>query len=139
MLDPKNCINLTAGIVLPPETIPMNNGGKIVKLRVAVPYAGQEKDTDDDRGFFDVTFYAREAESNGKFVLNQLEAGNFKPGTTIQLIGRMTQERWVGPDGKKNSKVVVVAENITYAGTNPNKAKADEAEVEEAAGLPDKF
>jgi len=137
MLDPRNCGNLTAGIVVPPETIPMN-GGKIVKLRVAVPYAGQEKDTEDNRGFFDVTYYARDSEQNAKFVLGQIEAGNFKPGTTIQMVYRIQQERWKTPEGKNANKVVLVAESIAYAGNN-NSSKDSDSETSEATSLPDKF
>lgn len=135
MIDARNCGNLTAGIVLEPETIQMN-GGKIVKLRVAVPYAGSEQGSDDKRGFFDVTYYARENESNAKFVLGQIEAGNFKPGTTLQLLYRIQQERWES-DGKKGNKVVLVAESISYAGGNNATAKEETATSEVA--LPDKF
>lgn len=137
MIDARNCGNLTAGIVVPPETITMN-GGKIVKLRVAVPYAGNEKGTEDNRGFFDVTYYAREAEPNAKFVLGQIEAGNFKPGTTIQMLYRLQQDRWETPDGKKGNKVVLVAESIAYAGNNNNASK-EETTVASEVSLPDKF
>ena len=136
MIDARNCGNLTAGIVIPPETIVMN-GGKIVKLRVAVPFAGSEKGSEDNRGFFDVTYYARETESNAKFVLSQIEAGNFKPGTTLQILYRLQQERWEGPEGKKGNKVVLVAESISYAGGNSTTTK--EENVASEVSLPDKF
>lgn len=137
ILDPKNTGSLTAGIVAIPETIPMK-GGKIVKLRVAVPYAGTDKTSDDNRGFFDVVYYAREGETNAEFVLKQIESGNFKPGTTLQMIYRLNQERWE-VDGKKGNKVVLNAEAISYA-TSPPKSEASAATAEaETISLPDSF
>lgn len=135
MLDPKNTVNLTFGLVDTPETV---NDGKIVKLRAAVDYAGQEKGSDNRSGYFDVTYFANDGNPNSKFVLSQVESGNFKKGTQLQLVGRLVQERWE-KDGKKNSRAVIVAESISYAGGNrpagDGAAKADDDSVE----LPTKF
>lgn len=137
MLDPKNIVSLTAGIVATPEKVA---DGKIVKLRVAVDYAGAEKGSDNKSGYFDVTYYANDNNPNSKFVLSQVDQENFKKGSQIQLVGRLVQERWEN-DGKNNQRVVIVAESITYAGGNrpagDNSKK--EAAADDSVELPTKF
>lgn len=112
MIDPNNNINLTCGVVADPEMVTEN----IAKLRVAVDYAGSEKNSDNSTGYFDVTYYLNSEENkrNCEFVKNQISSGKLTKGSQIRLIGRLVQERW-STDDKKSSKVVIVAENITYA------------------------
>jgi single-stranded DNA-binding protein len=88
----------------------------IAKFRVAVDYAGSEKGSDNSTGYFDVTYYLNSEENkrNCEFVRNQISSGKLSKGSQIRLIGRLVQERW-STDDKKSSKVVIVAENITYA------------------------
>lgn len=138
MLDPRNNGNLTAGLVQAPELIDMKNG-KIVKLRLAVPFAGKEKDSDDRRGFFDAVYYAHDDDANAKFVLSQIEAGNFKPGTTLSLLYQLSQERWGTDDGKKNSKVVLVVGSIAYAGSAPRRDEEGGREESPAVTAASKF
>lgn len=114
---PKNVVMLTCGLVADPEVV----NGAILKMRVGVDFAGNEKDSDNSSGYFDVTyFYKNDNERNASFVKRQVEAGNFKKGTQIQLVGRLVQERWE-TDGKKNQRAVVIAEVIDYAGGGSNK------------------
>lgn len=112
MIDPNNNLNLTCGLVADPE-MPTEN---IAKFRVAVDYAGSEKGSDNSTGYFDVTYYLNSEENkrNCEFVRNQISAGKLGKGSQIRLIGRLVHERW-STDDKKSSKVVIVAENITYA------------------------
>lgn len=112
MIDPNNNLNLTCGVVADPE-MPTEN---IAKFRVAVDYAGSEKGSDNSTGYFDVTYYLNSEENkrNCEFVRNQITSGKLAKGSQIRLIGRLVQERW-STDDKKSSKVVIVAENITYA------------------------
>ena len=35
-------------------------------------------------------------------------------GSGVRIVGRLKQNLWNGPDGKSNSKVVIVAEHIDY-------------------------
>ena len=116
-----------------PETHTMQ-GGKVVKLRVAVNYAGSEKDADNKSGYFDVVYYAREADFNGKWLLSQLDDKKMKVGSQIQMIYRLEQQRWKNPEGNMNQKVVLVAEAITYAGSAPSTETA-----EKEVALPDSF
>jgi hypothetical protein len=112
MIDPKNSVNLTCGIVVDPEVVNEN----ILKLRVAVDYAGSEKGSSNTSGYFDIVYYLNNDENsrNAKFIRDQIAAGNLKKGSQIQLTGRLVQERWTANE-KKGQRTVVVAEAITYA------------------------
>lgn len=119
MIDPRNNVNLTFGVVADPEIV--GNNDNILKLRVAVDYAGSEKGGS-TTGYFDVTYYLDNDDNsrNAKFVKSQIDAGNIKKGTQLQLIGRLVQERWSSED-KKGQRVTIIAESLTYAGSAPKK------------------
>jgi single-strand DNA-binding protein len=122
MLDPKNMVTLTAGVVADPEII----NDKIAKFRIALDYAGSEKDSQSNSGYFDVTYYLKDKEGfvskNASFVHGQITGGKIKKGSQISIIGRLLQERWE-QEGAKRSKVVVIAEHIAYA---PGGAKSSD-------------
>lgn len=111
MIDPKNLVNLTCGIVADPEFVNDN----ILKMRVAVDYGGSEKGGSTS-GYFNVTYYlSGDNPKNADFVRNQVKDGKMKKGSQITLTGRLCQERWTDDNGNRE-KVVIVAEGITYAG-----------------------
>ena len=120
MLDAKNVVTLTGGVVADPELI----NDKIAKIRIAIDYAGAEKDSENNSGYFDVTYYLRSGtefiNKNAGFLHSQITSGKMKKGSQIQLIGRLVQERWQ-KDGSNNQKVVIVAETISYATSNAPK------------------
>lgn len=123
MMDPKNVTCLTGGIVAEPER-PTDN---IVKFRLAVDWAGREKESDDRSGYFDVVYYMRDDNPNTKFVKSQLEAGNLKKGSQISVVGRLEHDRFKTREGNKASRVQIVAEGITYAGRKPQDADGNGA------------
>lgn len=113
MLDPQNLVNMSGGIVADPEVINEN----ILKLRVAVDYSGSEKGSDNKSGYFDVVYYLKDngnyVNKNASFVAGQVSDGKMKKGSSVSLIGRLVQERWK-QDERSASKVVIVAEHLTY-------------------------
>ena len=114
MIDPRNTVILTCGVVMDPETAGNNND--ILKLRVGVDFAGSEKGSEQTSGFFDVVYYMNNTDNtrNTKFVRDQFEAGNLGKGSQIQLVGRLVQERWSTDENKKGQRVTIVAESISY-------------------------
>jgi single-stranded DNA-binding protein len=130
MLDPKNMVNLTAGIVADPEII----NDKIAKFRVAIDYAGSEKGGQSTVGYFDITYYLKDANGfankNASFVHGQITGGKMKKGSQISIIGRLVQERWQ-QDNQNRSKIVVVAEHIGYA-SNGGAKSADSSSSSDA-------
>ena len=61
MLDPQNLVTISGGFVADPEIV----NGKILKARLGVDYAGSEKDSDNNSGYFDVVYYLKD---NSDFV-----------------------------------------------------------------------
>ena len=121
MIDPRNVVSITAGVVADPELI----NDKIAKLRVAIDYAGSEKGATASSGYFDVVYYLKDGDNfgskNAKFVHTQIVDKKMKKGSQIQLIGRLVQERWQ-QEGSARSKIVIVAEALTYVGSSFQKS-----------------
>lgn len=132
MLDPQNLVNISGGLVADPEVI----NDRILKLRVAIDYAGSEKDSDNKSGYFDIVYYLKDNNGftgkNASFVSSQISEGKMKKGSSVSVIGRLLQERWK-EDDKSRSKIVVVAEHLTYgARANSNGTSAKTSETKEA-------
>jgi hypothetical protein len=139
MLDPKNVINLTAGVVADPEII----NDKIAKFRVAVEYAGSEKGSQSTAGYFDITYYLKDSEGfvnkNASFIHGQITGGKMKKGSQISIIGRLLQERWQ-QDNQNRSKVVVIAEHIAYAASSAPKSSENKSESSSTnTSVPEEF
>lgn len=141
MLDPKNIVNLTAGIVADPEIV----NDRIAKFRVAIDYAGSEKGSQSTSGYFDVTYYLKDndgfASKNASFVHSQITGGKMKKGSQVSIIGRLLQERWQ-QDNQNRSKIVVVAEHIGYAATSAPKSDSSSSKPEATsanASIPSEF
>lgn len=140
MIDPRNIVSITAGVVADPELI----NDKIAKLRVAIDYAGSEKGATASSGYFDIVYYLKDGDNfgskNAKFVHTQIVDKKMKKGSQIQLIGRLVQERWQ-QDEVNRSRVVIVAESISYVGSAAPKTaeKSDSASSSESKLIPDSF
>ena len=65
----------------------------------------QEDQTTQETSFFDVETWARLAEICGE---------NCTKGRGVRVVGRLKQDRWIGTDGKHDSKIKVVAEHIEF-------------------------
>lgn len=140
MIDPRNTVILTAGIISDPELVA---NGNIAKFRIAVDYAGSEKGAGASSGYFDVVYYLKDgsepASKNASFVISQLQNNKMKKGSQVQLVGRLVQERWQ-QDGQNRSKTVVVAEAVTYAGSNFQKSSDASASTSQpSTSIPDEF
>lgn len=141
MIDPKNVITLTGGVVSDPELVME----KIAKFRVAVDYAGSEKGSQNNSGYFDIVYYLKDgndfASKNASFIHSQITAKNLKKGSGIQIVGRLVQERWK-QDDQNRSKVVIVAESISYVSggqKSGTKTSSEGSSTSESNSVPDEF
>lgn len=138
MIDPRNVVSITAGVVADPELI----NDKIAKLRVAIDYAGSEKGATASSGYFDVVYYLKDGDNfgskNAKFVHTQIIDKKMKKGSQIQLIGRLVQERWQQEDVNR-SRVVIVAESVSYVGSAAPKTAEKSESSSEPKFIPDSF
>ena len=75
MIDPRNLINLTGGVVTDVELV----NDKIGKFRFAVDYAGSEKGSDNTSGYFDIVYYLRDSKGDfiGKNALKEEEKNSY--------------------------------------------------------------
>lgn len=143
MIDPRNNVILSAGIVTDPELVA---NGNIAKFRIAVDFAGSEKGAGVSSGYFDIVYYLKDgsdfASKNASFVAKQISEGKMKKGSQIQLVGRLIQERWQ-QEGQGRSKVVVVAEAVTYASSAYSKSDSNTSDAPKQASssysVPDEF
>lgn len=140
MLDPQNIINISGGLVVDPEII----NGKIFKSRLGVDYAGSEKDSNNNSGYFDIVYYLKDSDGfvskNASFVSGQVDQGKLKKASTVSIVGRLVQERWK-QDGQSRSKVTIVVEHMTYSPSRSSKS-SDSASSEaptQAASIPSSF
>ena len=138
MIDPRNVVSITAGVVADPELI----NDKIAKLRVAIDYAGSEKGATASSGYFDIVYYLKDGDNfsskNSKFVHTQIVDKKMKKGSQIQLIGRLVQERWQQEDLNR-SRVVIVAESVSYVGSAAPKTAEKSDSSAESKFIPDSF
>jgi single-stranded DNA-binding protein len=121
MLDPQNLVTIAGGLIADPEMVA---SGKIMKVRIGVDYAGSDKDSDNNSGYFDVVYYLKDnngfVNKNANFVATQVESSKMKKGTTVSIIGRLVQERWK-QDEQSRSRIVIVAEHMTYGQRSAGK------------------
>jgi len=123
-LDPRNFGHINCGLVADPE---MFGDGKVLRLRVAANFAANDRiNPDNNSGYFDVTYFMNDDNPNTKFVKGQVEQGNFKKGTSLQILYRLNQDRWE-KDGQKYSKVVLIAETIAYGNTGGRSNEGSQA------------
>jgi hypothetical protein len=141
MIDPKNLITITGGVVSDPELV----NDKIAKFRLAVDYAGSEKNSDNNSGYFDVVYYLKDSSGftskNASFMHGQITESKVKKGSKIHIVGRLVQERWKQED-QNRSKIVIVAEHISYASTGSSAkgaTSAGEVATVSASSVPDSF
>lgn len=126
MLDPQNLVTISGGFIADPEIV----NGRILKARLGVDYAGSEKDSDNNSGYFDVVYYLKDnngfINKNASFVAAQVDASKMKKGSTVSIIGRLVQERWK-QDDQSRSRIVIVAEHMTYGQRSSSKSEGSSA------------
>lgn len=123
MIKANNTVILSGGLTRDPE---MENNDSLVHFGLAVDGAGREKDVKYPAGYFDVKFWLTDSKFSATAAVEDVKSGlsngTLKKGTRIQVVGSLVQERWT-KDGQKFSKIVVMAESISfYAGGNTNAA-----------------
>lgn len=133
MIEGSNVVVISGGITKDPEVV---GSGAIAKLGLAVDYAANDK-AGGSTGYFDVTYFLNNDESrNAAFVKKQISEGKMKKGSQISIVGRLVQERWTSDEGNR-SKVVIVAESISYVKGGMSKDSGSSTDAGEAANIPE--
>lgn len=104
----------------------LNDEHGLVTFSVAIDRAGSEKGSENTTGYFDVKMWVRESEYSAAATVKRIKTsfaeGKLTKGARVSIAGRLVQERWE-KDGSKNSKIIIVAEdmNIMFTADNTNK------------------
>lgn len=112
-----------------------NDQHGLVTFSIAVDYAGNEKDSDSNTGYFDVKMWVRESDHSAVSTVKRVKAavsdGKLIKGAKVAITGRITQERWKNEDGKVNSRTVIMAEdmNVMFSGETRVPAAATSGTV----------
>ena len=129
MIDSRNLGVLSGNLVADPEKVTEN----VVKFRVAVDFAGNDRNDKDNRtGFFGFTYFLNDDNMNTKFVKSQIEAGNLKKGSSVSVAYRLQHSRWQ-KDDQKMSAIELIAESINYSGSKRDTQSGDSEPSQKAA------
>lgn len=100
-----NNISIIGRLVRDPELRHANNGTPVCTFSIA----NNQGKSQEDVSFFDVVTFARQAELANEYL---------RKGRQIALVGRIKQDRWEDQNGQKRSKVVIVANTVSFIGGN---------------------
>lgn len=103
---------IQGGLTRDPEV-----NGDLVMLSVAVDNAGSVKGEKNASGFFDVKVWTNTSkyapEAFGESIKSAVNSGELKKGSRVNVVGRLTHERWETDKGKA-SRVTIIAESVTF-------------------------
>ncbi|MBE3088410.1 MAG: single-stranded DNA-binding protein [Chloroflexi bacterium] len=119
-----NSILIEGNLTRDPELSYTAKGTAVCKFSVAVNrFSKQDGEEQKDVSFFDVTTWARLAEVCAEYL---------KKGRGVRVVGRLKQDRWIDPDGKTHSCVIIVAEHVEF---KPQlKKQVEEGQPEPSGG-----
>lgn len=130
-----NSILIEGNITRNPEVHVSPAGVKICKLPIAVNrfYKNSNGENVNEVSYFDIETYRNMAE----YCERESEKGR-----GVRVKGRLKQSRWDSSDGKTNSRISIIAENIEFKTMLKNKSKeldamskANKSAAEEEFGL----
>jgi single-strand DNA-binding protein len=109
-----NKVILLGNLTRDPELRYTPQGSAVAEFALALNHAYTNKQTGqkvEEVSFIDVVAWGRTAEICAEYL---------KKGRQVFVEGRLKQDRWESPEGKKMSKVRVTAENIQFIGGRPS-------------------
>ena len=117
-----NSIVLAGNVVADPESRSTQTGKAIATFRLAVNNPINDKDV----VYIDVDTWEKQAD----FVTNYV-----KKGSAVSVVGRLKQDSWE-KDGKKQSKILVVADRVNFVGGKKKDAAQDSEGEQETPQRP---
>lgn len=118
-----NQVIIEGNVVRQPEKKSCKNGSFMCKVPIAVNryYKGKNGEYIDDVSFFDISTFGSLSETCEKWCLK---------GRGVRVVGRLKQNVSVNEDGKKTSRIDIIAEHMEF---KPVLKKTGEQTVEAAA------
>lgn len=116
-----NKVQLIGNLTRDPELRYTPGGAAVCEFAIAINRKWKNKQTgqmQEEVDFFDITAWGKTGEIAAEYL---------KKGRPVFVEGRLKQDRWESPEGKKMSKVKVTAENIQFLGSKQDAAPAEAA------------
>jgi len=117
-----NKVMLLGNLTRDPELRYTPQGTAVCSFGLALNHSYKNKQTGqkvEDVTFIEVEAWARTGEITAEYV---------KKGSQIFIEGRLKQDRWETPDGRKTSRIKVIALRVTFVGSRPGAKKEGESE-----------
>lgn len=117
-----NQVIIEGNVVRQPEKKSCKNGSFFCRVPIAVNryYKNSDGKYVDDVSFFDISTFGTLSETCEKWCLK---------GRGIRVVGRLKQNTTTDENGKKSSRIDIIAEHIEF---KPVMKKTDDGETEEA-------
>jgi len=120
-----NSILLEGNLVRDPENKTLATGSQVCNFTIASDrFYRQSDSTEKEVSYFDVEAWAK---------LGLACSQNLKKGRGVRVVGRLKQDRWLDPEGKARSRVMIVAEHVEFKPQKKEAQGVDDAEAEAAA------
>ena len=105
-----------------PELTHTANGAAICKLGLATNRFYKSNDEKQEEvSFFDVTVFGAQGENCEKYL---------EKGRRVIVQGRAKQDRWTNDKGEKRTKVVIIANSVTFLDWGDKKEEGESGEVQ---------
>jgi single-strand DNA-binding protein len=117
-----NKVILIGNLTRDPELRYTPQGSAVAEFAIAVNRKWKNKQTgqmQEEVDFIDIVAWGKTGEICAEYL---------KKGRPVYIEGRLKQDRWETPEGKKMSKIKVVIEDVQFLG--PKEAKQGEAPPE---------
>lgn len=111
-----NSLIIEGNVTEKPKLEILCNGTKFCPVNIAVfrSYKNSSGDFEEEVSYFDIITYGKMAE---------ICSNDCEKGRGIRVVGRLRQEKWTDDNGKKHSRVAIVAEHVEF---KPLLKKAEE-------------
>jgi len=123
-----NKVMLLGNLTRDPELRYTPQGSAVCEFALALNYSYTNKQSGqkvEEVSYVDIVAWGRTGEICAEYL---------KKGRQVFVEGRLKQDRWESPEGKKMSKIRVVAENVQFIGGRP--AGQGGASAPDAAAAP---
>lgn len=123
-----NCVNLIGNLTRDPELRYTPQGKAVCEMSIAINSSYVNKASGqkvEEVTFVDIVAWGKTGEVCAEYL---------KKGRPVYIQGRLKQDRWESPEGKKMSKLRVIAENVQFLGAKPGPGEQQAQEAPAAAG-----
>jgi single-strand DNA-binding protein len=108
-----NKVMLLGNLTRDPELRYTPQGSAVCEFALAMNHSYTNKQSGqkvDEVSYIDIVAWGRTGEICAEYL---------KKGRQVFVEGRLKQDRWESPEGKKMSKIRVIAENVQFIGARP--------------------